>query len=102
MRRHAAAFEAFFGEVLHALVRVPQEAAQQAGVVNAIAVLVQEEVHPPFLSVQSLVQPLERVVHAVAIGVAELLDAVPALFKDAAKAIAQQPVRAVLCTGDVV
>ena len=87
MRRHAAAFEGFFGEVLYALVRVPQEAAQQAGVVDAVAVFVQKTV-PAFLSVQSLVQPLERVVPAVAIGVAELLDLVPALFKDAAKAIA--------------
>ena len=100
--RGYAAFEAFGGEVADALVRVPQEAAQQAGVVNAVAVLVQEEVHPPFLGLQPLVQSLERVVHAVAIGVAELLDLVPALFKDAAKAIAQQPVRAVLCAGDVV
>ena len=40
--------------------------------------------------------------HAVAIGVAELLDLVPALFKDAAKAIAQQPVRAVFCAGYIV
>ena len=43
-----AAFEAFGGEVADALVWVPQEAAQQAGVVNAVAVLVQEEIHPPF------------------------------------------------------
>ena len=40
--------------------------------------------------------------HAVAIGVAELLDLVAALFKDAAKAIAEQPVWAVLFASDVV
>ena len=62
--------------------------AYESGVIDAVAIFVQKEIHPSIHPLHALMPSFEPVVHAIAIFVDKVFDRVAAFFEDVSVTVA--------------
>ena len=77
-------------------------AADESGIIDAIAIFVQKEVHPLIHALHALMPSFEPIVHAIAILVDKAFDRLAAFFEYMSVTVAFQTMRAIVLTGDIV
>lgn len=77
-------------------------AADESGIIDAIAIFVQKEVHPLIHALHALMPSFEPIVHAIAILVDKAFDRLAAFFEYMSVTVAFQTMRAVVFAGDIV